>query len=528
MLSPAVNRFARAMAGALCAGWFVAVLLQTAESVVLTPDSAHYAAVARNLVRGAGYTIDVVPYHVDASSEIRRVPEMHGLLRPVALAGLFAAFGIESPLVRVPGLAFVAGTALLAFALGRRLFGPVAGLLACGLTLANPLLLWLGWTGLDDAGFACLFLASLTLLERALAERRTALFAAAGAVAGTALLEKLMGIFAPALCLALPLCARGVPRARWLRWAAAYLAPFAAAVALYLLRNVAVAGSPMFRFSAIEWIWKAEGYYGAFALFERAPSLPATLASLGFGRVAALVAEQFARLPRAALEISTPAWLVPLGMASLVLHWRRRREFAVLGLLTLAASTAFVCVFYHVEHRYFAFWYPLLAVSLAGALAEAAGPRGGRGARRALAVAAGVALAAGTGLVAGRELRAELRRYGTHREGGLCFDAVAFGRERIARDEPVLAVEPWRLNWDLDRPTVLAPSGGARALTRVARRYGTRWLVLQASPGRGQGRLLAELHRFVSRPPRGWRVELAFDGRSCDLYRLRWEGSSAS
>jgi hypothetical protein len=496
----------------------------------LTPDSAHYAGVARNLLRGDGYTLDVVPYHTDPSRSVRHVPEMHGLLRPFALVPLFGALGLESSLVRVPGFVYLALTGLVAFAFARRLFGAGAGLLACGFVLASPRLTQLAWSGLDDAGFACLFLLFLAAFHRALVERRTLLFAVAGALAGVALLEKLIGVFVAGLLVTLPLCARDVPRARWLRWAGAFLVTFALFPAAYLVRNFAASGSPMFGFSAIEWIWKAEGYYGAFKLYDAPPRLGPLLASLGWERVLGLVGEQFGHMRVVFFGLSTPAWLVPLGIASLLVQLRGQREFAVLGLLSLFGSTVFVCVAYHVEPRYFAFWLPLLGVSLAGALAEAV--RGvGQGRTRRATRAAGLAAAIGcvvaTSLVSAREIRSVLHIQRPFRDGGVCFDAVAFGREQMGRDQRVLAQGPWRLHWDLDRPTVMVPAGGAPALATVARRYDTRWLVTQPRWSPGEGRIGAEVARFVARPPRGWQVEPVFEGRSCDVYRLRWPGAAA-
>jgi hypothetical protein len=393
--------------------------------------------------------------------------------------------------------------------------------------LASPRLVQLAWSGLDDAGFACLFLAFLASFHRALVERRTALFAVAGALASVALLEKLMGIFVPGLLLALPLCARDVPRTRWLRWSAVFLAAFGVGLGAYLVRNVAVSGSPAFRFGAIEWIWKSEGYYGVFSLFEAPPRVSTVLSSLGWERVLGIIAGQFGRMRQVVFELSTPAWLLPLGIASLLLHLRRQRELAVLGILTLIGSTAFVCISYHVEYRYFAFWLPLLAVALAGSLAEAVRGVGEGRLRRAvqvLGVVVGILVVGGTGLAATRETRKMLRTYRPFRDGGICFDAVAFGRQQIPPDQRVLTVGPWRLQWDLDRPTVMVPSGGAPAITQVARRYQTRWLVLPPRWSPGERQIGAEVSSFVARPPDGWRVERVFEGRSCDVYRLRWPG----
>lgn len=59
------------------------------------------------------------------------------------LAGLFQLLGERAELVRVPGLAYVASTGLVAFCFAASVFGPGAGWLACLLTLSSaPLVFW--------------------------------------------------------------------------------------------------------------------------------------------------------------------------------------------------------------------------------------------------------------------------------------------------------------------------------------------------------------------------------------------------
>jgi len=63
-LAGARRRTLTAAVGALCALWFAGVLFITHGHHPVSPDSLHSAIVARNLARGDGFTIGIVPFHV--------------------------------------------------------------------------------------------------------------------------------------------------------------------------------------------------------------------------------------------------------------------------------------------------------------------------------------------------------------------------------------------------------------------------------------------------------------------------------
>jgi hypothetical protein len=244
-----------ALATVVLAVLYVAGALCWTRAAGLPPDAAAYAVIARNLARGDGYTESFVPFHPGPYESVRHLPDLHGLLRPLVLAPLFAWLGPSATVVRVPSTLGTAATALVVFAFACRLFGPGAAFAAALLTLASPTLLAYAALGTDDTGFTALATATVALLVLALRERRPALLAAAGAVSAVAILEKPTGVFLPALGLG-ALAALGPaagPRGRALL---AVLGPPLAAFAAYLARNVLAHGSPDFRFGGLEWIWR--------------------------------------------------------------------------------------------------------------------------------------------------------------------------------------------------------------------------------------------------------------------------------
>jgi hypothetical protein len=164
------------LVGLVCAAYFAAYLRATSGGWPLSPDVEHYGDVARNLLRGEGFTVDIIEYHLGLRDAVRHVPEQHGMLRPLELLPLFAVFGFESALFRVPALAYQVLTAAVAFFLARRLFGVAAGVVAGVLILGDPLLTWCARSGSDDIGFAFYCLCTLAALELAFARGRDAWF----------------------------------------------------------------------------------------------------------------------------------------------------------------------------------------------------------------------------------------------------------------------------------------------------------------------------------------------------------------
>jgi hypothetical protein len=506
------------------------MLVATRGCHPLPPDAAHTAVIARNLVRGNGFTIDFIQYHVGGFDAITHVPEMHGVLQPVLLAGFFAVLGEERSLVRVPGMLYAALTAALAFVYARRLFGDAAGLVACALTLSSGLLWFWSLLGLDDAGFAFWCLLAIFALDVALERRSPRAYLLAGAAAAGALLQKHTGLILLAPLLAVFALGRDAPRRERLRCAALWLAPWSAVVALYFVRNWLASGTLMFRFGPIDWIFKAHGLEGFFAVYETPPTLIGVLASIGPAGVAGIVARQLAGFARAAFapapwlggdafsRITEPAFLAPLGFASLALVARAAPRFATLALLSTLASVGLVCGLWHFEPRFMSHLVPLLAIATGGALvlgARAARERWGRGAGAA-AVASGIAVLA---LDAGLFARGAGWRGGVSQEP---TDPCARSLEWIRRETPagdrILTLNPWQTTWETERPSIVVPSGPREAVERVTERYEPAWLVV--APILGREASVETLRQMVSNPTERFAAEPAFSDGYCSVYRI--------
>jgi 4-amino-4-deoxy-L-arabinose transferase-like glycosyltransferase len=520
--SPRRDRLLRAGAWLLALGAFAVWVWSARDRVFVPPDAEQHGIVARSLLRGEGYTETIVPFHPDAYATVRHVPEFHGLLRPIVLVPLFAVLGVGPLALYIPSLAYLAGTALVVFAWGRRLVGAPAALLACALTLANLPLLHYALLATDDLGFTFFFTLALAVLHRALAEGRDRDYVLAGVAAGLAVLEKPSGFFIPAV-LVLAVCRFGGPglAARGRRLALV-LAPFAAAASVYLLRNWFAYGSPQFRFGVLVWMYKMEGYEGWNRVFHGLPSLGAMLQTVGWERARDAIVLELGKFVTTTFPIATggpvDALLPTLGLAGLVLCWRRLRILGWLFVSSLVASALFVCVMWHYQPRYLAFLVPLSALGLSGAIAAGAGQRTRgwwtpilRGASLLgaayLVVTAALAVAAAPGRIRGfPDLTA-------------CRAGLAWLADNTAPTDRVLSFDPWSVAWVADREAIMIPTGGVEPIALVARRYDAHWLLAFATSLRPQtSRLVTTLDGNAA----DLRLTPRFADGGCRVLRVDW------
>ena len=531
--SPAARALSVLAVWIACAAFFVTSLSATPGGVPPSPDSQHYADVARNLLRGNGFVVDIIEYHLGLRDAVRHVPEHHGISRPIALLPVFALFGATSPLLRVPGLAYHALSGVVGFFLARRLFGATAGCVAALLILTDGLLGFCALNGSDDMGFAFFCLCTIAALERGLSGGREAWFAVAGMAAGLAILEKQIGVFLPVVLLVPLLGACRAPRAVALRRAGLALVPFALCFSLYLMRNELAYSSLAFRMYPIQLIEHVAGWEGVYRIHPATLGSAETLDSIGRAKVLWFSVRQLAvfahevvglPLPGARGDFPSSNLMVALGFASLVLLVRVRPWYVLLCMLCTAGGLLLVCGMWHVQFRYFAFLVPLLAVALAGVVTR--GVRGvGDGWQRWLlrvaALAAGLAVLAPSAVSLARTALAAASAPAAAKPVTICADALAWIRIHTGAGDRVVSLDPWGVAWEADRPGVMAPAGGVRAIETVVRHYDASFLVISSMPGRAATR--RSMLEFAANPPSGLRSALVFDGLHCDVIELRRE-----
>jgi hypothetical protein len=486
----------------------------TRGGVPLPPDSLEYAGVARSLVLGKGYTINLVEIHPGLLPGVRHLHELHGLLEPLLLAPLFWLDGASAPSVNVPGLLFVALLALVTFGIARRARGDVAGLLAAGMVLVDGDIAFDAALGGDDVGWALFSTLSLLCFLRTEHDSRARAALSVGIAAALATLQKVSGAVLPVVFVAMLLGSPGPLRVKVRRWL--FIAgPVAAAVAMYAVRNVALHGGVGFRYSALDWLSKVDPR-AYFAYYPVQPTVGDAWRTLGTGKLLRLIGQQVLTL--GSVVAASPLFFVG-GLGGLVYSWRDDRALALFGLTYSLVLAVVVCAVYHVEARYLLALHPVFFTAIACLIVDATRrlaetlPRAAHASFRVLVCA--LALASfGYGL--SRIDALERAMADAFRGAHVCDDAIAFIRARTGKEEPILTSSPWFVAWATERPAVNVPTNPEGALSVVARHYGARW-ALTGLPSYGT----ADVDAALSREARTLRPERVFDGPECDVYRLR-------
>jgi 4-amino-4-deoxy-L-arabinose transferase-like glycosyltransferase len=382
-------------------------------------------------------------------------------------------------------LLYQAGTAFLAFLLGRRIYGDFAGAVAGALFLTSPLALVGALCGNDDIGFAFFFMAALLALVAGLDGRRERYFALAGVLGALALLEKPTGMILPGIFLGailVPVLRRewsSTQAARAYGWA---LAPLALGFGCYLLRNQASGGQLGFRMGAYDWVFKSAGLEAAFGLHDPLPSVGEVLRKIGYAEALRICGQQVLSFLRA-LYLPSFQYLfdvnlreLGLGIVALPLAWPTAPRYGWICALSIAGGVGFVCVLFHPEARYFLFLVPLLSIAVGGAAAwlwrlPFGHPWLGRALSASLLLAALVLASGHT-----RNLIQWVSVVGAGRADP-CADAMEWIVRETPADARILTPDPWSLHWKTRRETVLLPSGPSEDALRVARHYATGLLV---------------------------------------------------
>jgi len=280
------------------------------------PDSQEYVAIARNVAAGHGFSAAATaPFTPD----IRRTP-----VYPAVLAPALVWSGAGLRLAALTNVVAGTLTVLATFAIACRLFGPAAALAAALVLALDVSSVSFSVVILTETLFAALVALAVWVLVRPAGQDETATPIGAGVVLGAAALCRPIGVaLGPAM---LPLCAwTGGGRRQILRRYLMLNVAFAAVVALWVLRNWAVAGVPTISSIA------AVNLY-----FHRAVTVQARLEGRDPDDVRHEWEREFAGRSDVANEEARAAWLAAAGRRIIVANLGIYLRAAVDGLGRMA------------------------------------------------------------------------------------------------------------------------------------------------------------------------------------------------
>jgi 4-amino-4-deoxy-L-arabinose transferase-like glycosyltransferase len=514
-------------------------------------DYADNAVVARNLVRGNGFTVDYVAQFYRDWPTVRHPADTWPPLQPIMIALSFALFGVSVGVAKLPNLLIMLGLLWLVFRVGRWLWSVRVGLLAALFVALDPDLLQGVVYPLNDTAFTLLSFGCIVLVLRvadksAVGGRRSAEEdkeeATTKSSSSRALFSRLtthdsrltyalLGLLGGLLILCKPsgaiILVGGGLWLLWRGWRGGTLratitgGALAAGVALLVwlpwgVRNLLTFGQPFYSTESFDaWILMYRPWENIYKVYTGLLPLPhpRLLVGYGFDTVLGKVWQQFSEAWKSLRtgEIF-PLTVVPLALLGL-LAVRGQRQITLLLALgsAILLYALFVLGYWHYEPRYALFLVPW------GALFGAAGlwwlhdrlaAWRGNGAIAGLAVIGVMAFVLAPQWTQLRDdWSADLRTP----------NSVVMA-EWVAANTPTDAVimsrNPWELSFHGDRRSVMIPYDTLPVIRQIAAQYGVGYLQLDHLTDPGYRR--ADLGPLYDGPDEWNGFRKVYDRRSKD------------
>ena len=455
-------------------------------------DYADNAVVARNLVRGNGFSIDYVAQFYTEWATLRHPAETWPPLQPLLLAVAFALFGVSVGVAKLPNLIVMIGLLWLVYRIGRWLWSPRVGVIAALLLMLHPDFFEGVVYPLNDMVFTLLALGCVALFvyvadpeaPSAAATsrwRRWRPWIALGVLGGLLLLAKPSGAI---------VLAGGAGWVLWQAWRGGRLRPVvrggmlaaALAVAVYspwLVRNQLTFGQPFYSTESYDaFILEYRDWENIYQVYAGQQPLPhrSLLVRYGVDAVSAKIGAQFRKAWRDLAQGNiVPTLQLPLILVAALIA-RERRQRAALAVLggAVGAYLLFIAVYWHYERRYALFLVPWGALFGAAGLwwlhdwlAEARG--------RALAGLAALVLLGAIVVPQGKTLADD--RVASLRTPNPVVVAEWI-RDNTPGNAVVMTRNPWELSFHGERLSVMIPTNDLPTIRAIAAKYGATYLQL--------------------------------------------------
>ncbi len=342
-------------------------------------DYADNAVVARNLLAGRGFTVDYAAQFYRFYPGISHPQETWPLLQPVLIAPFFYFLGDSPFAAKLPNLLLQLALVFVLYLYGTRFFDRRVGLLAALLTVFNRFTFRLIIFPTSDLAFTLLALLALGQFFWANEREKTGRpffpsYVWAGIWAGWMMLAKPNGVLFVAVALLWDLLRRWRGRG-WAGWWKAWLSfilPAGLLFAPWILRNLFLFGTPVYSTEQFDaWVLKYQDWEEIYRIYFHDLPERSWLLRYGFDRVFEAIGLEFRRwwlyFSRDAGSLLTLLGsFLALGGA-LILRGRAARLFSLVGAVFFLFGT-FICIYWHVEERYFVPFIPWLALLVARGL----------------------------------------------------------------------------------------------------------------------------------------------------------------
>jgi hypothetical protein len=444
-------------------------------------DEGRYLDNAVSLTEGKGLATHTVSLFFGDPPRPPRPEDISSPLYPLTLAGLFLLLGPSFLLGKTVSVVLSVAMILLAFLLGRRLFGPGVGLAAAALLALQPDQAIVGSWVMTEPFYGALVLATL-LVAAPLAGPGGWTWGrclAAGAMLGLLFLARQNGAsIAGALALLVALDPAG--RAGPFRRRAGMVLLMAATAFLlclpWFVRNTVQFGSPTFsRIKNVAWAEHARSLYDP-SVPE--PSLTTYRQAHGTSGLVKNLGRRVVRVTRTLLtaERGPFRWLAILGLAAPLIPALRARSLLLLLPTALTALLLLgVATWSGALPRYFLPVRALLYIAGAAVLGHLGGrlvERWGLGARKASLAAAAVAAALGWAILTSHQVYAGYVARDDSTRHAAALEAAAWIGETLEPGQVLLEgglIHQYA--WIHRHGVVWIPLGTLEDLFEIARRY---------------------------------------------------------
>lgn len=352
-------------------GYFVAV----ADPIFKNYDAAEFAVVARNLLRGKGFTTDVYWMWVRDYGALNHPEDTWPPMQIILAAVAFALFGVKINVFYGMIICSLIALLLAVYVISASLFDKWDGLVASTMLFTSPILIKLTSAGSNDVGATFFYICAMYALYKSFDEKSRLKWLILGAIfTGLSILEKFQGVLIVISYTIWQLCSFYRLPKDVIKKSVLFFVVILIVGAPLMVRNYRVFGqityptSKLLNAIAASWDpldnrWRMGMVFNRLYWEHEQPSYSYLAKHRGL---------RYLLYDRPKFEIKRwakynlngiimPQLFLFLGIFGIFLSWKTHRRWCLWCILTMLCSLSYV-IFGQMEPRYFLFFNPLMAI----------------------------------------------------------------------------------------------------------------------------------------------------------------------